>query len=98
MGFNQVRKAAIDCLLQGNFQHEPRKDILRKNFLFAGRVTTAMVIEMIKGCSGSHYEMKPHDADASVNVHILEPRGKYDGWYIKFYFVADGAMFISVHQ
>jgi hypothetical protein len=36
--------------------------------------------------------------DRTVEVHTLKPTGKYDGWYIKFYFVADGSMFISVHQ
>lgn len=80
------------------FGHEPRKDINDKNLLHTGAVTPEKVEEMVLCCSGRDHKIGPHDMDRSIEVHTLKPKGKFDGWYIKFYFVADGSMFISVHQ
>src|SRR4051812_13839503 len=98
MGFKETKAKVIECLRQGNFAHEPRKDINANNLLHTQVVSPTEVVEMVLCCSGSDHKPDFHDADRSVPIHILKPKGKYDGWYIKFYFVADGTMFISVHN
>ncbi len=98
VGFNETRKQVIKCLRNHAFDHEPRKDIDQKNLLHTGKVTPDEVIIMVMHCTGKDHSTGPHDMDRSVEVHKLKPKGKFDGWYIKFFFVPSGTLFISVHQ
>lgn len=98
MGFRETKARAIKCLEELTFDHEPRADRHLKNLLYTEAVTPAEVKEMILCCGGTEHTPGFHDMDRSIPIHILKPKGKYDGWYIKFYFVPDGTMFISVHQ
>ena len=98
MKFKEAVGKVIGCLQRGDYQHEPRKDINTKNKLHTQEKSPAEVIEIVKCCPGTYHKTSPHDADRSVLVHELTAQGRYKGWYIKFYFVADGTTFISVHQ
>jgi hypothetical protein len=98
VGFKEVKSKAIKCLDDLNFDHEPRADRHIKNLLYTQAVTPAEVKEMIHCCGGTEHKSDFHDMDRSITIHILKPKGKYDGWYVKFYFVDDGTMFISVHS
>jgi len=97
-GFNEVRNRVIECLTEQNFDHEPRMDMVEKNLLFAGKVSPESVIEMVLYSKGTDHLTRLHDFDQKILVHIIKPKGKYDGWYIKFFFVPNGTMFISVHN
>jgi hypothetical protein len=98
VGFNEARKRVIVCLRDRAFDHEPRRDINQKNLLHAGKVSPDEVVDMVMCCIGKDHSIGPHDVDRSIEVHKLKPGGKFDGWYIKFYFVPNGTLFISVHQ
>ncbi len=98
VGFLDARRRVIDCLRNQAFDHEPRRDINQKNLLHTGQVTSDEVVKMVVYCNGKDHSVSPHDLDRSVDVHTLKPKGKFDGWYIKFFFVPNGTMFISVHH
>lgn len=98
MGFKQAKTAVIQSLRDMAYGHEPRRDINEKNLLHTGVVAPEDVIQMVMHCTGRDYSTGPHDMDRTIEVHRLKPKGKFDGWYIKFYFVPDGTMFISIHQ
>ncbi|HLP39901.1 MAG TPA: hypothetical protein VK465_00210 [Fibrobacteria bacterium] len=71
---------------------------MSKNRLFTGEVGAEDVIEMVKACPGTRYEVRPHHMKKSMDVHIMRPmNGRYSNWYVKFYFVSNSSMFISVH-
>jgi hypothetical protein len=99
VGFKGARSTLIRCLRDGDFDHENRGDILSKNLLFAGKVTVDEVIEMAIACTGLDHQEGPHDnSKIKVLVHTLTPRGKFDGWYIKFYIPHPHVIVISVHK
>lgn len=74
--------------------HEARNAIDVKNELATGAVTAAEVRRVIVRCNGTHHSASPHHADASIEVHVL----RRERWYIKFYFLDEDAVFISVHR
>jgi hypothetical protein len=94
MGFKEIKRAVLAALANGNYQHAARGSIDTKNLLQTGFVTAAEVSDVIRRCRGQHHRESPHHQVAGLAVHVLSR----DGWYIKFYLVADGAMFISVHR
>lgn len=94
MGFKDAKKAVMEALATGNFQHEARHDINVKNMLMTGDVTPAQVSDIIKKSSGNDHNSTPHHRDASIQVHVI----KKSGWYIKFYFIEPTTWFISVHE
>ena len=98
VGFIEARSKILKCLRESAYDPEPRKDIHEKNLLYTGEVTPTQVEEMVICCSGKDHKTEPHDMDRFIEVHKLKPRGKMDGWYVKFYFVPNGTMFISVHR
>jgi hypothetical protein len=83
--------------LTGHVQHEPRFEP-GKNLLAEGAVIMDEVVQMIKRCGGKCHQTSPHHVLPSVDVHILRPKGRYDGYYIKFYFIEPDIIFISVHM
>ncbi|MNK95737.1 hypothetical protein D3C87_1159860 [compost metagenome] len=98
MGLKTACFAAIQALKEGRIQAVERKDLKEKNLLKTGKVTSEEVIELLKKTSGSKYRNVPHMDDASVTVHIFEPRVRNIDWHIKFYFLEPDCYFISVHH
>ena len=95
MAFNEVKSKAIDCIKKGSVRHVARD--ISKNMFAAGEFTPDEMVSIIGSCQGDCYTAgKHHFLDAEV--HILKPKGKYDGLYIKFFFVELDIMFISVHD
>ena len=93
-GFREAKQRVLKALAAGTYQHEARNSIDVKNLLLTGAVTAAEVIAVIGRCNGTHHTASPHHADAAVRVHVL----RRDGWYMKFYFLDEDTVFISVHR
>lgn len=93
-GFREAKRRVLKALVEGTFQHEARSAIDVKNGLLTGAVTAAEVIAVIGRCNGTHHTASPHHADPSVQVHVL----RRERWYIKFYFLDEDTVFISVHR
>jgi hypothetical protein len=98
MSFKKSRSAAIEALKEGRVQAVERRDLNEKNLLKTGMVTPEDVIDLLKKTSGAKYRSVPHMDDASVTVHIFEPRSNGIDWHIKFYFLEPDCYFISVHH
>lgn len=94
MGFKEVKRKAIECIKNDHVRHVARG--VEKNLFASGELTSAEVINIIGSCQGDCYETDKHHF-LDIEVHILRPRGKYDGFYIKFFFVEPDILFISVH-
>ena len=95
MAFNEVKIKAIACIKDGRVRHVERD--VDKNMFASGEFAPEDMIQIIGACRGDDYSTGRHhflDAD----VHILKPKGKYDGLYIKFFFIEPDIMFISVHD
>lgn len=97
-GFREARRRVLKALTEGAWQHEARNAIDVKNELATGAVSAAEVIAVISGCNGTHHAASPHHADASVEVHVLKRPIGTSRWYIKFYFLDEDTVFISVHR
>jgi hypothetical protein len=97
-GFLVAKKLALQCLQNGNFQHEQRNDINIKNLLATGEVDADSIAKVIGKSKGINHESSHHHHDSGTEVHII----KRDGWYIKFYFIEiepdNLTVFISVHR
>lgn len=93
-GFKQVKRAVIEALKDGRYQHEARNDINVKNLLATGEVTANEVIDLLRRSNGMQYEVSPHHSSSAFNVHIIT----VSTWYVKFYFLDPDTWFISVHQ
>jgi hypothetical protein len=96
LGFREVKALAIQKIREGKIEHVPRE--FDKNEYAQGLLSDDQVIAMIQSCRGDRYEVQPHHAIKSVPVHILKPLGKYDGYYVKFYFLEPDVWFLSVHK
>jgi hypothetical protein len=88
-----VKARVIDDLTAGRFQHEARRGVARKHVLQQGVVTPDAVITGIQRCTPTQYLTGRHHRVPEIWVHLMKPTG----WYIKFYFVEDATLFISVH-
>ena len=95
LGFRDIKKQIIECIKTGKVQHEIRE--AEKNLYAHGDLSDEEVINIIKNCRGDNYEKRKHHISSLGDVHILKPKGKYDGYYIKFYFIEPDVWFISVH-
>ncbi|HEX2205286.1 MAG TPA: hypothetical protein VHG91_18400 [Longimicrobium sp.] len=98
MGFKDVRTLLIDALESGRYQHEYRKDMESKNLLAVGEVGPEFVVSLLRRCGGAQYRASSHHFDAGVLCHQFTPRVDGEGWYVKAYFLACDAVFISVHR
>ena len=95
MGFNEIKKKAVDCIKEGRYKNDKRD--LEKN-LFANRLLTEEdLLKIINSCNGDCYEVGKHHHMEAIPVHKLKPIGRYDGLYVKFYFLEPNIVFISVH-
>ena len=95
LGFKDIKKLAIQKIKEGSIQHEPRE--FGKNFYAQGEITDEEVIEIFKNCKGDQYSTDKHHLIKSISVHVIKAIGKYDGLYVKFYFIEPDIWFISVH-
>jgi hypothetical protein len=96
LGLKEVKALAINKIREGKVNHITRE--FGKNKYAEGFLSDDQVIAMIQSCRGDRYEAKPHHAIRSVLVHIMKPLGKYDGYYIKFYFLEPDVIFLSIHS
>jgi hypothetical protein len=97
MGFREARRRLTAALREGRYEHEARAALEEKNLLAIGEVDAAFVIRLLERCSGTQYRQGPHDFDPGTVVHTFLPRFGGERWYVKVYFLADDAVFISVH-
>jgi len=97
MAFKKARSRIIAALGTGNYSHEARDARRERNLLAVGDVSVAFVIGLLKRASGSDYRESPHHWDAETPVHVFLCRCGEERWYVKAYFIDDGARFISVH-
>lgn len=103
MGFLDARRRLLECLRSGDFGHWPRKDLFRKNWLAAGRVSEDEIIRLLGRCTGNQYRRGLQTSPAGTAVHEFLPRDGAVQWYIKAYLDEDTgtavieAVFMSVH-
>jgi len=99
MGFKNAKQQLLSCIDTGNVQHEIRHDIDVKNLLYSGGVSMADVKVAVIGADGNDYACSPHHQINTIDVHVIKiRRGALKNWYIKWYFIAPDAWFISVHN
>ena len=99
MGYRQAKKQVLDCLADGHVEHAlDRYEIDVKNLLLTGVVTIEQVANAIARSSGTEYKCSSHHLVGSIEVHIIKTHHGDRNWYIKWYFVAPNAVFISVHE
>ena len=73
-----------------------RKKEYEKNLFADGQMSADELIKIISYCNGDCLEIGRHH-NYDVELYIMKPIGKYDGYYIKYYFVEPNTVFISVH-
>jgi len=95
MPFKEIRCKAIECIKNGHVRHIERD--ISKNMFAGGDFTPEEMISIIGACRGDCYSSAKHHF-LEVDVHILKPQGRYDGLYIKFFFIEPNILFISVHE
>lgn len=98
MGFKAVKQQVINCIEQGTYDHEVRRNIDVKNLFQCGQLSDEYIIELLKATKGNQYNVSPHHLAPSIDVHVFKPTRNGRTWYIKFYFIEPEAMFISVHE
>ena len=98
MGFKAIKQKVICCLKTGMVHHEQRNNIDIKNILATGVLTCEQVATIISRARGDDYSSSPHHFDNSIDVHIVKTRFAGFHWYIKWYFIDENTVFISVHH
>ena len=98
MSFGEARDRLIDALRDGRYGHEARDALAERNLLAIGAVTADDVIRMLRRCRGGQFRESPHHFDRTVTVLEFRPLIGAERWYVKAYFIADRAVFISVHR
>lgn len=91
--FKVVKKAVMEALKAGAYQHEARSSIDVKNLLATGEVSAAEVMTLLGKSRGTEHQCSLHHFDSRITVHVI----KTGGWYLKFYFIEPDTWFISVH-
>lgn len=98
MSFREIKWKVIDCLKNGNFECEARREIQLKNLLSTGDISPFDVAALISRASGDNYQVRPYHFESSIDVHIITVTRASVHWYIKWYFTEPGSVFISVHH
>jgi hypothetical protein len=94
-GFKEAKRKAISALQNGSYLHDTdRSQIVTKNLLFTGAVSSNQVCDLIKRSNGQDHKSSCHHNNKTIQVHVIER----EGWYVKFYFIDPDTFFISVHQ
>lgn len=97
MGFKEYRALLIEALRSKQYRHVERLDAEEKNLLQARAVDEEIVIRLLQRCAGWEYSTSKHHF-WDVDCHIFTPTFGGDRWYVKAYFDAGQAVFISVHR
>lgn len=97
MGFNEVKKRVLECLKNGDYQHEERNNIDVKNKLRTGEISIDEAIKIISRAKGNNHSTSPHHAFKEVTVHIIKIKHLKHELYIKWYFLEPNSVFISFH-
>jgi hypothetical protein len=101
MRFSSAKRAILDALELGNFQHEARDVLNEKNLLAVGELSVDEAIDVLKRARGTDHHVSPHHWDPATDVHVFRPQAGGVRWYVKAYFVEDppgAAVFISFHR
>lgn len=98
MRFKEVRALVIQAVETGHYQHEERAEIDEKNLLHASKVTPEFVVRLLHRCSGEQYRPSRHHIDPTLVCHVFTPDRRGERWYVKVYFRANVAVFVSVHR
>jgi len=93
VGFSEAKQRVLRDLQAGNFVHEVRRNISRKNLLLTGRIGASDLAGILRRARGQDHRSSPHHRDPGIEVHEI----LVEGWYVKFYFLSD-TTFISVHR
>ena len=94
MGLNEIKQEVIKCIQMDLVQHETRTN--SKNLYASGELSNEDMIEIIKSCRGDCYEKQRHHF-LDIDIYIMKLKGRYDGLYVKFYFIEPDVWFVSVH-
>ncbi|OEE18288.1 hypothetical protein OAY_10190 [Vibrio cyclitrophicus ZF205] len=97
MSFKEAKKKVIESLEQGDFLHEERDNIDKKNKLAVGDVTKEEVIDILRRARGNEHTSSAHHLDKNIDVHTVVRKHESQEWYIKWYLVEPNVVFISVH-
>ena len=97
MKFREIKRQALYCLQQGNYDHEVRRDIDIKNVFASRRVDRYWVMDLIARTAGDNWHCTPHHQQPDIDVHLFRSWKAGQFWYVKFYFLAPDMVFISVH-
>lgn len=90
-----MKRKAIELINRGQIQFEPRQ--FGKNLYADGIVSDNDIIQIIANSKGDHHRISQHHFLKDVEVHIIKAIDRYDGFYVKFYFIEPDIWFISVH-
>lgn len=99
MGFRSAKRRVVQYLEEGRFEHWPRKDAFRKNWLEAGRISTDEVGKLLNRCHGKQHKESQLFDDPSIPVHEFKPHDGTVQWYIKVFFDSESDLLtvMSVH-
>jgi hypothetical protein len=73
MGFKDVRALLIECLEQGRWSAEVRRDIDVKNELATGEMQPEKAIHLLQRCRGDQYGSSPYHANRKIACHEFKP-------------------------
>jgi hypothetical protein len=96
MGFKEHRALLVEALRSERFRHERRLDSEQKNLLESGAVEPEFVVRLLLRCAGWEYSTSRHHF-WDVDCHVFTPALGGERWYVKAYFDAAQAVFISMH-
>ncbi len=96
--FEKLKLRVIEYVENDRYDHQSRKHVKEKNLFQLGIVSKDFVIELIRLTKLEEYKIAPHYLLEKTAVHIFRPVCVNEPWYIKFYFLENGMIFISVHK
>jgi hypothetical protein len=98
MGFKSIKDKLLLALEEGGFFNDP-DTAPGKNRLDCpeNQIEIEEAIKIVQSCSGDKYkEDKHHGKEGSI--HIFKAQGRYDGWYVKIYFIDEFVWIKSFHD
>jgi hypothetical protein len=84
VGFRDAKRKVIELIQAQRWIAESRPDQLSKNLLWAGQVSEAQAISIIKATGGHQATASPHHAKPEYAVWEFHPTHQQCQWYVKF--------------